>query len=338
LILGVRDETGRLIGIAPWYLQRSAAKGRVLRWLGTGQVCSEYLSVLCQAHDTDRVTEALAEYLSGPECSSRGGNTWDLLEVDGVAADDRAATQLLAKLAQRKCTQVRNAPIRCWRLTLPESWDEFQMMVSRGHRRKLRRADRDLFDTGRAVLHVVKEANQLDTAWDTLIKLHQKRRNMFGDSGCFTWSRYTAFHREVTPELLARGQLQFSWLELDGQTIAAMYQLISHGITYIYQMGIDTDKLDDEPGHLVIAATIKRAIEQGGQAVDFLRGDEPYKPHFRAEPREMLALRIVPNRALPLVRNRIYLQSRELKRWWTKTGPGYKGPLVTPDSQVAADV
>ena len=51
----------------------------------------------------------------------------------------------------------------------------------------------------------------------------------------------------------------------------------------------------------------------------------------------MLALRIVPNRALPLLRNQIYLGSREIKRWWTKTGPAYDVPLITPDSAAAAD-
>ena len=35
---------------------------------------------------------------------------------------------------------------------------------------------------------------------------------------------------------------------------------------------------------------VKRAIEQGGRAVDFLRGDEPYKAHFRAVARPLLAI------------------------------------------------
>jgi len=336
-VLAVRDEAGRLVGIAPWYVQRSVAKGRGLRWLGTGEVCSEYLSVLCHAYDTDRVAEALAVYLSGPDCMQGGRRIWDVLEVDGVAAKDRATTQLLAKLAQHKCAQDENAPICCWRLALPKTWDEFLMMVSKGHRKKLRRADRDLFGTGRAVLHVVEKADQLPAVWNTLIELQQKRRNMLGDPGCFTSSRYRAFHGEVTQSLLPSGQLQISWLELDGRTVAVMYQLISLGITYVYQLGIETDQLDDEPGHLIIAATIKRAIEQGGQAVDFLRGDEPYKPHFRAERQAMLALRAVPHQTLPRLRNQLYLGAREIKRWWTKTGPGYDLPVTAKDSQVATD-
>ena len=70
MVLGVLDTSGRLAGIAPWYLKRSAAKGWVLRWLGSGEVCSDYASILCMPEDADRVTEALAAYLTGSNCAS----------------------------------------------------------------------------------------------------------------------------------------------------------------------------------------------------------------------------------------------------------------------------
>ena len=70
MVLGVLDASGRLAGIAPWYLKRSAAKGWVLRWLGSGEVCSDYASILCMPEDADRVTEAIAAYLTGPNCAA----------------------------------------------------------------------------------------------------------------------------------------------------------------------------------------------------------------------------------------------------------------------------
>ncbi len=67
MVLAAEDASGRLTGIAPWFLERSAAKGWVLRWLGSGEVCSDYASLLCMTEDADRVTEALAAYLTGPD-------------------------------------------------------------------------------------------------------------------------------------------------------------------------------------------------------------------------------------------------------------------------------
>ena len=325
--------SGRLAGIAPWYLKRSAAKGWVLRWLGSGEVCSDYASILCMPEDADRVTEAIAAYLTGPNCACGARHCWDLLEVDGVDAEDASVTRLLRQLGERGCSQHENSPVRTWRLALPKTWEEFLGLVSKGHRKKLRRADRELFQTGRAVLRTVENCEQLDPAMDVLIDLHQKRRQMLGEPGCFASPRFTAFHREVARRLLLAGQLQLQLLELDGRTVAAEYQLASQGVTYVYQAGIDPQRLADEPGHLITAATVKRAIEQGGRAVDFLRGDEPYKAHFRAVARPLLALRVVPNRTMSRLRNNLWLAGRSVKRWLNQTSQSSNPQSEMPDGR-----
>jgi CelD/BcsL family acetyltransferase involved in cellulose biosynthesis len=319
MVLGVLDTSGRLTGIAPWYLKFSTAKGWVLRWLGSGEVCSDYASILCMPEDVDRVTEAVAAYLTGPNCAPGARHCWDLMEVDGVDAEDPCVTRLLRQLEQLGCRQHENSPVRTWRLALPETWDEFLGLVSKGHRKKLRRADRELFQTGRAVLRTIENCEQLDAAMELLIDLHQKRRQVLGQRGCFASPRFTAFHREAARRLLLAGQLQLQLLELDGRPAAAEYQLASHGVTYVYQSGIDPERLGEEPGHLITAATVKRAIEQGGRAVDFLRGDEAYKTHFRALARPLLALRVVPNRTAARLRNGLWLTGRRVKRWLNQT-------------------
>ena len=114
-----------LAGIAPWYLKRTAAKGWVLRWLGSGEVCSDYASILSMPEDADRVTEALAAYLTGSNCAAGARHCWDLLEVDGVDSEDSSVTRLLRQLDERGCVQHDNAPARTWRLVLPKTWEEF---------------------------------------------------------------------------------------------------------------------------------------------------------------------------------------------------------------------
>src|SRR5688572_3943001 len=47
----VFNEEGELIGALPLYLSRSARQGSVLRPLGSGEVCSDYLSLLCKPED-----------------------------------------------------------------------------------------------------------------------------------------------------------------------------------------------------------------------------------------------------------------------------------------------
>ena len=316
MVLGALDPSGRLAGIAPWHLKRSAAKGWVLGWMGSGEVCSDYASILCMPDDADRVTEALAAYLTGSHCAPGARHCWDLVEVDGVDAGDATSTRLLRQLGERGCTQHENAPLQTWRLALPKTWEEFLSQVSKGHRKKLRRADRELFQTGRAVMRTVENCQQTRAGHGSA---HRPAPEAAAVAGRARLLCFAAVHR-ISPR---RGPAAADGRSiavaapgaLDGQTVAVEYQMLSQGVTYIYQAGIDPLHMADEPGHLITAATVKRAIEQGGLAVDFLRGDEPYKAHFRAVARPLLAVRVVPNRTLSRLRNNLWLAGRGVKRW-----------------------
>ena len=80
--LAVRDAAGRLIGLAPWHRQISAGRGRVVRFLGSGEVCADYVSLVAQPEDRLAVAVAIADWLAGP-----GAGEWDVLEMSGVERD-----------------------------------------------------------------------------------------------------------------------------------------------------------------------------------------------------------------------------------------------------------
>lgn len=314
-VLCVFDLDDTLVGVAPWYVEGGGPLGRVVRLLGLDEVCSDYLSLLCQPGMEAPVAQAAADFLTDlADAENYLRGRWDLLVLEGVDARDRAVNRLIEHLAQRQYTVHRRAGLNCWRIELPHTWDEYLAMLSANHRSQIRRLQRDFFDTGRAVLHSVRQIDELPWAIDLLIDLHQRRRLSLGQPGCFASPRFTAFHREVIPRLLLAGQLQLDWLELDGKPIAVEYQLAAGGVIYAYQSGIDPDALRRQPGRLITLATIRRAIEQGYRSYDFLRGDEPYKAHFRALPRPSLEARVVPNRTSAQLRHGLWLAGSNVKR------------------------
>lgn len=313
----VFDQAGTLIGIAPWYLDSSATHGRVLRFLGSGEVCSEYSTVLCQPGQESYVTEAMAEWLSG-QCRGRSGgngsNRWDLLELTGVDAEDTVLAKLVKRLDLHGNTIHRRAGPSCWRIDLPTRWDDYLAVLSKTHRKRIRRNQRTMFETGRAVLHTVQRARELSGAMDILVDLHQRRWSSTGQPGCFASSRFNSFHRELAGHLLRAGQLRLQWLEFDRRPIAAEYQLVGDGIVFAYQSGIDPDMEEVSPGRLITMATIRQAIEQGYRAFDFLRGDEPYKQHWRAEPRDCLEIRAVADTQAAQWRHGLWLAGSGTKK------------------------
>jgi CelD/BcsL family acetyltransferase involved in cellulose biosynthesis len=299
----------RLLGVAPWYLDRTLVKGNVLRWLGSGEVCTDHLSLLCRPQDERRVAAAIAETLTG-SCDD-----WDRLDLAAIDAGDAPIATLVAALQERDCLVSRHAADACWSLELPMTWEDYLAAVSKSHRKQLRQLERRVLESERVKWHAVTCAAELDTAWPVLVDLHQRRRRSRGEPGCFASKTFHDFHREAAGRLLGHGQLRVSWLELDGSAAAAEYHLADNGTTYAYQGGVDPQRLHEEPGRLSMIMCLRCAIEEGHSKFDFLRGDEPYKAHWRAVPRATYDYRVVPNRRLARLRGRVLNLTGTVRDW-----------------------
>jgi CelD/BcsL family acetyltransferase involved in cellulose biosynthesis len=202
----------------------------------------------------------------------------------------------------------------CWRIDLPREWEEYVARLSKSHRKQVRRAARKLASK-RAVLHEATTPDGLRYGFDILINLHQRRWESLGEQGCFARPGFAAFHREASERLFHDGRVDLVWLELDGRPLAAEYHVLGSDVVYAYQSGIDPERLEDEPGRLAVTATIQRSIERGFRSYDFLRGDEPYKAHWRAQPRPMWEIRVVPPRASARLRHGVSSATDSLKSW-----------------------
>jgi len=311
-VLGVFDDADRLVGVAPWHARGSPVWGRVLEFLGTGEICSEYLGVLAGPDREEAVAGALAQWLVE---KARGADRWDRLELSAVDAEDRP-TLLLVDAIRARGLLVHSRPgPPCWRIELPETWPDFLQMLSRNHRKRIRHAENQMVKSGRAVFHLARRVADLARGREVLIDLHQRRRQRLGEPGCFASHRFTAFHREVMPLLLVKGQLQLYWVEIDGKPAVAEYLLSGGEVVYCYQSGLDPDAMHLSPGQLGNMMGIRHAIGQGCRAFDFLRGDEAYKAHWRAAPRATLEFRAAAPRRAARLRLRLWLAKSRLKRW-----------------------
>lgn len=320
-VLVAFDPPGVPVGIAPWYRERSVARGRVLRFLGLGEVCGEYLTVLCAPQRESAVAQAVAQWLTERNRRPRRGAArddslaWDLLEMTAVAAQDAAVTRLAEAMEHCGNGVHCRAGAPCWRIDLPDRWDTFLAMLSKDHRKQVRRMASRLVSTGRASVHWVDRLADLPRAEAILIDLHQRRWCSVGKPGCFASERFTAFHRDLMPQLLTNGQLALGWIELDGRPVVAEYHFVGGGVVYAYQSGMEPDAREFSPGSLGNLVAIRRAIEQGCHAFDFLRGDEPYKAHWRARTEATVEVRVVAARPAAQLRHRLWRAGSRLKRW-----------------------
>lgn len=310
-VLAVFDNASdrKLVGIAPWYLDRTRIKGNLLRWLGSGEVCTDHLSLICSPENTESVAAAVADALTTQF------DDWDRIDLNAVDTGDKAVDHLLAHLEDHDCLVSRQLADSCWALELPSTWDEYLAGISKSHRKQLRQLERRVVESDRVQWHRATTAAEFEQAWPVLVDLHQRRRRSLGEPGCFASRVFHDFHYEVATRLLGRNQLRLSWMELDGTPAAAEYHFADPTATYAYQGGVDPDRLAEEPGRLSTILCLKAAIAEGHKQLDFLRGDEPYKAHWRATPRETYDYRIIPNRRLARLRGRVWNVADMIGDW-----------------------
>jgi CelD/BcsL family acetyltransferase involved in cellulose biosynthesis len=318
-VLAAFDPAGLLMGLAPWYLERSAA-GRAIRFLGSGEVCSDYLTVLCRSGREEEVTLALADWLcASQQLPAADFPSWELLDLGGADEHDVTVRRLVGHLAARGNLVHRRPRSSCWRVNLPADWETYLATLSKSHRKQIRRLERTYFQTNRAQLHHVETKAELSYGLRALATLHQRRRESLGDRGCFSSARFAEFHAETAERMLHSGNLRLVWLDVDGRTVAAEYQVLGNGVVYAYQSGIEPDALRHEPGRLITLATLRQAIAEGRHAFDFLRGDELYKAHWRAHPRPAQEIRIVANTPAARLRHHLWLARSNVKSWLKKS-------------------
>jgi len=313
------DPTHELVALAPWFIETTRLHGRVMRFLGAGEVCTDYLAIPCRAGRQLDAARSLADALladepaGGPAGGQPRDRGWEMLDFTSVDSECPVMRALLTELENRSALVRRGLAAQGWRISLPATWDEYLARLSKSHRKQVRRIGRRVLGSDRLKLREVQNLADLPSALAILTRLHRQRRISVGEPDLFARERFARFHRDATQALLEGSQLRLCWLELDGAPVAAEYHVCGAKVVYAYQSGIDPGHLQAEPGRLATMATIKAAIERGDQAFDFMRGDEPYKAHWRAEPRPMLTVRVWPGTAADWMRQGLWRASQRVR-------------------------
>jgi CelD/BcsL family acetyltransferase involved in cellulose biosynthesis len=321
MLLAVRDEQEQLVGVAPWYRQTTLSGTRLVRFLGCGEVCSEYPSILCRPEYEVAVTEEIAKWLAAANESSNDSadEHWDRLELTPLDPADSVSVKLLEQLSSLGNRVEREEAASCWRVPLPATWDEYLAKRSKQLRNRLRSAHRTWMESGKVHLRIAPRDCDADRGFDILVDLHQRRWESRGLPGCFSSKPFAGFHRDVWKSLAANGQALIYWLEIDGKPLAADYALLSGDVMCGYQSGIDPDHLEMQPGQLMNMMALRTALEAGYKSYDFLRGDEPYKAHLGAERHPMLTARVIPQNTEARLRYAAWDAGRQM-RGWAKRG------------------
>jgi CelD/BcsL family acetyltransferase involved in cellulose biosynthesis len=128
----------------------------------------------------------------------------------------------------------------------------------------------------------------------TLIAFHERRWKAQGGSSAFMTPEVIAFQDEATRLAFDAGWLRMYVLRLNGEAVAVMYGFHYGERFYFYQHGFDDAYKAQSVGLVLMALSIRAAIEEGGAEFDMLWGIESYKFLWAPESRVLQRIELFP--------------------------------------------
>jgi CelD/BcsL family acetyltransferase involved in cellulose biosynthesis len=289
-LIAVRDEGGRLTGVAPLFLGEVMADGservpnlsfdrpdpvpsatahRALLLVGGTEV-SDYLDLVVDRSHGPAVYEAIFHAVQHEV------DGWEWLDLHCLpeGSPTPAALSELAAAAGWP-TELALEDV-CPYVDLPGSWDEYLDMLSGKQRHELRRKMRKAARSAKLEIVEAGDPAALDEHLRIFMALHEAST---ADKADFMRDPRM---RELFG-LVARAALENDWLDLsflvvNGQWAASMFCFRYQGAVLVYNSGFDPQAYAGlSPGVVLLGYRIKDAIEAGMREFDFMQGDERYK-------------------------------------------------------------
>jgi CelD/BcsL family acetyltransferase involved in cellulose biosynthesis len=256
LLVSCRRHDGEVLALLPLYGSQRGGL-RIVRLIGHGP--ADELAPLCAPEDRPTVAAALRSVL--------GDARADVFIGDELPRAEGWSRQLGAVVRGTGSSPVVNLG--------GQTWDDFLHARSHNFRQQLRRRERSLTKQGLR-FRLCENGDRLPRELDTLFALHRLRwagaRTDFG--------RLEAFHRDFAVRAFEQGWLRLWFLEVNGRDVAAWYGLRFGNVDSYYQAGRDPAWDGYAVGSVLLAHSVREAIQDGMNEYRLGRGAERYKSRF----------------------------------------------------------
>jgi CelD/BcsL family acetyltransferase involved in cellulose biosynthesis len=273
----------RLIAVAPFRVTTGVARMRCLDLLGTGEAGSDYLDVITRSGFEAEGLDAIERFVVAQNMALR------LTHLSSSAA----AVELSNRLDRRRWSQMTTPGGICPYIPLAgQTWDSYLATLGASHRANVRRRLRALEQKFDVRFEQVTADQDRREALVQLTQYHERRFEARGTA--FRTASLCAFHEEATRRFLERGWLRMFVLRVNGAPAAVMYGFLYNRTFYFYQHGFDDSYQQHSIGLVLMALSIRAAIDEGATEFDMLWGTEPYKFLWARHVRELRNLHLFP--------------------------------------------
>lgn len=267
LILTAR-EGGRLVGVAPFYIDRAGPWGkRVVK------LCSDGLYP--DGLDAFAAPELEKEVMQGFWGHLRAhAPGWDILQGDHL--QESALLRREGAVFDGYVSE-SEATARSHHFKLGPDFDGYLLAHPQLKRFALKKKEKRVFEAENVVYKKVEDGASLSKGLGDLFMLHDKRAGDKHIKTAFTSESVKRFHAALAPLFLAAGILRLQLLYHGEEAISAIYAFKYRNKMYVYQSGMDPRWKHLSAGMVQISLLLQQAFAEGLEEFDFLKGDESYK-------------------------------------------------------------
>jgi CelD/BcsL family acetyltransferase involved in cellulose biosynthesis len=284
LIIKVGDE---IKGIAPFYVGKKRFMGlsyNILRFLGDQEVCSEYLDLIMNNTINVTVLKEIYNFLSNDSC-------WDCIHFVDFNQKSKLIGLLESLSNLKKCKMHQTTTTLNHYIILPKSWEEYLSMISNHFRKKFKKNFKRLNQDFTVKFEDVTQNKNFDPyhSMKLMMEIHEQRWKSKRKYGVFKRKKFSQFHILVSERLLQRNLLRLFFLFLNDHPVAVRYGFEYMNKYYSYQAGFLPKYQEYSIGTISRLLNIQNSIEKNLTEFDFLRGNLPYKQHYRTEERNNIS-------------------------------------------------
>jgi CelD/BcsL family acetyltransferase involved in cellulose biosynthesis len=273
-IITCHDAADQVVGLLPACIARTGPV-RWLKFLGRDEVSGDHLDMLATAADRAACLDAVLDYVGH-------GDFCDGLVLGELEADSLTHARIAEWAAARGYpVQERERRVVPY-VALPDSLEGYLTSLSANMRYHVRRRGREVAKLPGAATRVLRGATDVERGLADLFRLHELRWGRDGLPGNFRNPAKREFLRRFCAAACEGDQVRCHVLAIHDEVQGVLLAFHWGDTASYYQMGWNPDGPLASPGVILLAESIKLAIDEGLQTYDFLRGDEDYKRKWTA--------------------------------------------------------
>jgi CelD/BcsL family acetyltransferase involved in cellulose biosynthesis len=196
---------------------------------------------------------------------------WDICDWQDLSA----TTPLSGLKFDSKFEVMTNPDISCSEIPLTGTFDEFQNSRPKDLKRNLRRYRKKAETIGRLQFEVVQEAHA--ESMQALVELHTAKWERRGQPGMIQANRSAEFLCDVARKFECGDMLRFFSLRFRDKIVALIVAFSYAKKMFGYLSAFDPEYEALGFGRTLLFEALRYCYENGYEAWNFLRGDEPFK-------------------------------------------------------------